>query len=970
MLFMCGRTARFVGVLLYVSLISLIPWAAPAMAGQGAANPAGITGVITDNTGAILPGVTVTVTGPALQVPSVTSVSDERGEYRLSPLPIGVYTILFELPGFQNVRREGVRLTVGFTARVDAEMSVGAVSETITVSGASPLVDTTSTSTSTELTREQLEVLPSSRDGFHAFMNQVPGVRTNLDVGSSGLGDTVQFRLYGQLGAPWQMVEGVLASAPTLLGAQGSHVDFNAIDGTRVQTVGANAEMPRRGLLVDSVIKSGGNEFHGTAVAYGANGALEDDNITDDLAAAGIRLPALHKVQDFAGTFGGRLVRNKLWFFGGARYQNVTRDILDAFDPDGTPIANVKNGEYYFGKLSNQLSANNRLTGFYHWTNDYELRNASRFIPRESMEEKDNPVIIGKGEWQTVRGNALVASVQYGRWNFRGPGYSTAPGKVSTTDIVTRLVTGDNFSINGRDQDDHRDHTKAVISYYKPDLLGGNHEFKLGVDHLFSSFNDGYGAIGPNNELGYQLVFNNGVPFQLNTRNTPAKGLNYSKYFGVYGQDSWTFARRVTLNVGIRFDHESAYAPDQCREAAAFSTAQCFDEFHLNTFNSVGPRAHVAFDVMGDGKTVLKGGYGRFNQLRELQPDLTSINLNGPATTTWDWHDNNGNRLYDAGEVNLDPNGSDFRSVTGIGGNVNGVVNPNEKQPKTDEFSATLERELIANTAVRVTGVYTHNRDSYMLSDISREGQYTIPITNLDPGPDGRLGTGDDTGQRFTYYEYPTSLAASSFSKTMFTNSEAADSKFRSFEVAFTKRPSQGWQLGGSYSTTWLDIPIQCGANGTGLGSGTPLIWYPSRCASNPNQAFNTADNTRQWQAKVSGAYNLPYGILASANYDIRSGLKQARQVVFTGGTTIRSISLNVEPIGTTNLPNTHALDVRLAKRVNLGGARNVELRADIYNALNKGTVMGWNLQSGATYLRPSLIMFPRIIQLGATLTF
>ncbi len=141
-------------------------------------------------------------------------------------------------------------------------------------------------------------------------------------------------------------------------------------------------------------------------------------------------------------------------------------------------------------------------------------------------------------------------------------------------------------------------------------------------------------AMGPsdaNNELGYQLVFDNGVPFQLNTRNTPAKGLNYSNYIGVYGQDSWTLARRVTLNLGLRFEHESAYAPEQCREASAFATAQCFDEFHLKTFNSVAPRAHIAFDVMGDGKTVLKGGYGRFNQLRELQPDVTSINLNGPG---------------------------------------------------------------------------------------------------------------------------------------------------------------------------------------------------------------------------------------------------------------------------------------------------------------------------------------------------
>src|SRR4029077_12897741 len=138
-------------------------------------------------------GVTVTATGPALQVPSVTTVTDERGDYRLSPLPIGTYTVTYELSGLQNVRREGVRLTVGFTARLDQVMNVGAVSETITVSGASPLVDTTQTATTTELTREQVDVLPTNRDGLKAFLGQVPGARTNLEVGMSGLSDGVGF---------------------------------------------------------------------------------------------------------------------------------------------------------------------------------------------------------------------------------------------------------------------------------------------------------------------------------------------------------------------------------------------------------------------------------------------------------------------------------------------------------------------------------------------------------------------------------------------------------------------------------------------------------------------------------------------------------------------------------------------------------------------------------------------------------
>jgi len=800
-------------------------------------------------------------------------------------------------------------------------------------------------------------------------LNQVPGVRTNLDVGSSGLGDTVQFRTYGQDGSPWQMLEGVLSSAPTASGAQGSHVDFNAIEGTRVQTVGSNAEMPRRGLLVDSVIKSGGNDFHGGVVLYGSGSALEGNNIDADLKVAGIRKPALHKVQDFAGTVGGRIIRNKLWFFGGGRYQNVTRDILDAVDSQG-PIANVKEGTYHFEKISYQMSPANRFTGFYHTNNDIELRNASRFIPRESMLDKDNPTWMTKGEWQAVRGSSLVTSVQFGQWDFNGSYHGVAPGKQSTRDIATLYVTGNVFAQganpNGRRSDRGRRHTKGVVSWYKPDLAAGNHEFKAGVDHLWSWVDDGYNA--PEAGSTYQLLFNNGAPWQIATTNAPVKTRNHGNYLGVYGQDSWTLARRLTLNLGIRIEHDTAYAPEQCHEAAPFAAAQCFAETRLVTWNSVAPRAHVAFDLMGDGKSVIKGGYGRFNQLRELEPDVTNINQNVLGTTIWNWHDNNNNRTYEAGEVNLNPNGPDYRGISG--GTTLGVVNPNEKQPKTDEFSLTFERELFANTSARVTGVYTRNFNQFSLSEISREGQYTIPITNLDPGPDGRPGTGDDTGRSFTYYDYPTSLTGAAFARTMTINNPAADSSYKSFEVAVMKRPAQRWQIGTSYSITWVNVPISCGATGSGLGSGSPLIWYTTRCLTNPNQVFNTANKTTEWQGKVSGAYNLPFGILASANYDIRNGLRVARQVLFQGGQAIPSIFLNVEPIGSFSLPNTHELDLRGAKRVNLGGARSVELRFDIYNALNKGTVTTTTLLSGASYLRPSVILFPRILQVGVTLNF
>jgi Carboxypeptidase regulatory-like domain len=293
---------------LIVMLISLGVIASQPAAGQSTAG-ASIIGQVTDATGAVLPGVTVTATSPALQVPSVVTVTDERGEYRLTPLPIGIYAVTYELAGFQNLRREGVQLTVGFTAKIDQVMNPGGVAETITVSGASPLVDVTSTTTSTNVKLEALAILPTTRDGLKAFMGQVPGARTNLDVGSSGLTDGVVYRLYGQSGEPWQMLEGVMSSEPGRTGGGGGQMAFDSIEAARISTVGSHAEMPRRGILIDAIIKSGGNDFHGHAIVFGSDGRLESGNVDESLRAQGVRgAPTLHNLTDISAGVGGRIV--------------------------------------------------------------------------------------------------------------------------------------------------------------------------------------------------------------------------------------------------------------------------------------------------------------------------------------------------------------------------------------------------------------------------------------------------------------------------------------------------------------------------------------------------------------------------------------------------------------------------------------------------------------------------------------
>ena len=177
-----------------------------------AQNDATIIGQVKDPGGLVLPGVTVVATSPALQLPSVSAVTNENGEYRLASLPIGTYEITYRLSGFEMARREAIRLTIGFTARVDLAMKIGAMEETVTVSGASPVVDATSTTTNTQLTRETLELVPSTRNGLLSLMQQSPGVRGNLDVGGSNFTAFPVFQAYGQNNEQWTTLEGVLTN--------------------------------------------------------------------------------------------------------------------------------------------------------------------------------------------------------------------------------------------------------------------------------------------------------------------------------------------------------------------------------------------------------------------------------------------------------------------------------------------------------------------------------------------------------------------------------------------------------------------------------------------------------------------------------------------------------------------------------------------------------------------------------------
>jgi len=324
--------------------------------------------------------------------------------------------------------------------------------------------------------------------------------------------------------------------------------------------------------------------------------------------------------------------------------------------------------------------------------------------------------------------------------------------------------------------------------------------------------------------------------------------------------------------------------------------------------------------------------------------EVNMANSNIFLDSTFTWHDYNGNRAFELGEVNFDRNGPDFISTTvlGSGSYAFAVPNPNEKQPQSDEFTASIEQQLIRNMALRITGIYSHTFNNYRVINNLRPPQvYTIPIRNPDPGPDGRIGTADDPGTTITYRDYPAAYRGAAFQQPMLVNDPSADETYKSFEVAVSRRLTNRWQLMASYSATKLNIPF------VPTTAGAFTVNLP---ALDPNAEIFSANQTWEWLGRVSGAYLLPFDVQMSANFEHRSGTPYARTVSVGGGQQIPSLTVPVEPIGARRLPNLNLVNLRAEKSFRLTPTQRIALRLNVYNLMNVNTVLTINTLSG----RPS----------------
>jgi hypothetical protein len=379
-------TRVFRGMLLSAAILVGLAGTAYAQ-GQGS-----IFGKATDATGGVLPGVTVTITGPALQQPLV-GTTKETGAYQFPTVPIGTYTVTFELNGFKKAVRANVIITTGFDAEIDQKMEIGQRTQEMTVTAAAPVVDTKKVATGGTFTKDVLENIPTARDPWQ-IINMAPGVQAGLNVGGSASGQQVGLSAYGTgANVQWNLEGGSITDLSS--NSSPTYFNFDSFEQIQVVTGGGDVSIQSSGLSINLVTKSGSNVFKGTAVTTFENQSMQSENVTPALFAAGssgfLSGNPLNKITNNSVEYGGPIMRNRLWFWGAADRQDINAGILNFFDATkGTLCQNLQlaqasgtlAGAISFGQLKqveNCLTNDRTLIKDLEWKFNYQLDASNKF---------------------------------------------------------------------------------------------------------------------------------------------------------------------------------------------------------------------------------------------------------------------------------------------------------------------------------------------------------------------------------------------------------------------------------------------------------------------------------------------------------------------------------------------------------------------------------------------------------------
>lgn len=1006
---------------LLVKGVLLIAWL--AIPGIVAAQDTAIAGSVKDPSGAVLPGVTVEAASPALIEKVRSVVTDERGEYKIVDLRPGTYTVTFALPGFTTLKRDGIALQTGFTASVSVELRVGSVEETITVSGAAPVVDTQSVAAKRVVTKDVIDALPTGKNWNGIGQLTVGVVSNQVDVGGSSGEQQNQVSIHGgSYTDNIRTLDGMMLSnfacgySCTGLSANDSSTQELSYD------VGAiSAEVAGGGIRINIVPRDGGNHFSGSAFGSIATKNLQSNNLTSDLMAKGITsVDSINKLWDSSFGIGGPLKTDKLWFFTSAKYWGTqlfrSNDYYDK-DPYGPiyvpdlsrPAIDDQWNTSFDMRLTTQLTPKQRLSVYYnyapratpHWRTTSlrppETANLQRIYLNHFETAVYNATITNKLLFEAGAGNLTedwttepVPDIP------RAQGYGVQ--ELSTGVFSKAYFT--NFSHNIT----HVRSYRSSLSY-----VTGSHAFKAGFT-LQQGDNHSPNWHGPLDNVPGQLgdtalSYLNNVPVQVTVYSTPYTDYeNLDHDLGLYAQDAWKLGR-LTLNLAGRFDFMKNSVPAQDMPAGTWVPARHFDAVdNVPNWKDFGPRLGANFDVFGNSKTAVKATLSRYvttngiNYARTVNPIFTSVN-----TATRPWTDVNGDYVpqwtpgctYPSAGCELGPlSNTNF----GLANPAAAVYDPSLSvgwgvRPGNWEVTAGVQQEVLPRVGVELEyfrrsyfNFYATQNLAYSPSNY-QSFSVTTPIDPRLPGGGGQVLTG--------FYDLNPNVPFGQSQLHTYNYNKFGDGSetFNGVDFQTTARLGHGTFFSGGFSTGRLAYSF-CANDFVGTVTTLSLPGAGGNAASYtlnlPNNRFCAVKYPFQTQAKLSASYTLPYDISLAATFQSYPGPEilanwnapasaalDSLGRPLSGGA--KTLSVPIISPGTMFGDRRNQLDLRLSHSFHLTESKRVQVMMDIFNVTNSSAITAVNTTyspTGTTWLQPagiagaSGVIVGRFIKFGTQFNF
>jgi hypothetical protein len=992
-----------------------------------------IAGTVKDTSGGLLPGVTVEASSPALIEKTRSATTNSSGQYRIVELRPGIYTVTFTLPGFVILRREGIELTADFTAQVNVELQVGALAETITVTGESPVVDTQSITQRTVMTREVLDVIPSGRN-IQAVGIMIPGTSLSFgggaalsrDVGGSGGLQQSPLSLRGSADAV-QTVEGMRLNNLCANGAySGVYWNDGSFEELSYVTGADSAEMGQGGIRINMVPRDGGNTFRGVAFGNYTTGDWQAGNLRSNLSGDLTYNPAnalsnvsvVKRIWDVNPSFGGPIVRNRAWFYGTFRHWGVEKTVADSFfDADPHPYRyapdrsrpGIDDGHIVSraGRVMWQVSDKDKISYYHDDQSKYRDHwGISATISPEASAIQVTPTsFVSVAKWTRTHTNQLLFDVGFAIYDqeyteLYQPDVTGLTDKVwddgaiqrSTTYSITEQTNGRVFSA----WNNPADHFSVLRQYSaSASYVTGSHSFKFG-----GTLGEGPRRLVERYTGDLTMTFNNGQPQAVTLRTPLDQREGIKADVGLYVQDRWTI-KRATINAGLRYDWFRGEVLDEDLPAGRWSPAAHFDGFQVQDWKDLNPRLGVAYDVFGNGKTAVKASVARY-----VNGEMVgTAAANNPQTTIGRtdarvWRDLNGDfTIFNADgsvqaiELGPSTNANFGRLIPSSTTTDPAVLNGWHVRASNWEITTSVQHELMPRVAVNASyyrrsfGNQT-TIDNQLTDHNSYDGPFciTAPSNANLPGGGGYQVCG-------LYDIKPQFLGRVQNVRTFADNFGGVTDVYSGFDLTMQARFANGTLVQGGIAASTRHYD-SCNA---------PLVQStPGITAGAFGAATSNVDNPEgQWcdqtfpyrpDVKLLGSHSLPWDISLSGTYQFSRGVQNPTQPsivadwpvpnaiiapalgrnLAAGATATKTVRL-IQPGTEYGSDNLHQLDLRASKRFRFS-RYSFRIDADLYNAFNSNWPFTVNTTFATTptssWLRPTNVLQGRFFKLGGQFTF